>query len=1003
MGWSRWPWRGPRHHRAGDEPPESDRPLAALSDYELRNLVPHLVAAGHDDVGDRLLAWVEGTVNALWAETERRGDTEAFLDAVAVVRARAIDRMADSGGAEAQVSGVDQAVRYALYGGSVRALSGVVPAWLVARAVECGVISPAQGLALARQIASHAQRAETLARLHRFVEEPVQGDVAAEAMAAARTATATGQVDQHVRSPLLTLPSVLPDENLDELFALGNRLDRIGPRFGFLASVIQRRPDLASTAVDEATRVATPLARAEALTRLLPALPEALLPSAAAAALRAGLEFPRKVDGSYSISGDEMGGLAALADMVPYLDPTQLGKLRGVVDEVPIDRDKSRLLGALARRFTGADRESLVAAAVTLAGGGAFVLERARLLAPVSSLIPGRQARRAIRSGRHWAGGEWTADKLVDMAPHVEGRLWATYLQVARRIRAPGHRARALLAALPRVEAAARRELGAEVWTLVGVDGLPWSSGAGDDQGGTSEYVAQFLDPAAVAAGWARSRRIEDFDARARTIAELGLGLPQAAVSDAVAQALLIEDPGSRAYRIRDLAPRISPDDVPQVARAMRELEPSWRVVALAPCALAAAPADRPKIVADLLRAAQKSTDRQSASEAVAAIVPACSSIEIEKIIRLVTSGELKVAPEPVLAALAPRLTRDQLTKLLRGPHWPSVVDAVPADLIDTVVDRILAEIDDRAVDDALTRVASRLAAGQVRGILAAAEECLFAETRACRSCRLAPYSGPDEIEAAMLLAIRRVDDLMHADARGEMLRSMGEALASRDNPPPLVVVQALTERSLAVPEPGYRENAFAGVARCLPAELLEPAVQRLRDLGGGRPESLLSVLPALALEQRTRVIAEIIDANVANPRSGSIYRLGPVLAAAPHSEQLRLLLSIGERGLLNELPADSLAGLDADVAVSVLSGEVAKPSTFAGRAGSWEPLARAAARATPAELTTVLRLWLGTERDRPAWLAEIAALGPVLLAAGGPRTIQRIADSITDVGRYWP
>ena len=67
--------------------------------------------------------------------------------------------------------------------------------------------------------------------------------------------------------------------------------------------------------------------------------------------------------------------------------------------------------------------------------------------------------------------------------------------------------------------------------------------------------------------------------------------------------------------------------------------------------------------------------------------------------------------------------------------------------------------------------------------------------------------------------------------------------------------------------------------------------------------------------------------------------------------------------------------------------------------------LARPFAQIAPAELYPLWRhaLHVLATRQREELVSSLAAFTPVLVALGGPRAVKWLADTILEVGRWWP
>jgi hypothetical protein len=145
-----------------------------LSDYERRHVIQHLLAAGRDEEAHVLLALDTAEGGNAWFEYLRdRDEMEGFVSSVDLCKQAALAQGED---------GISLAMRYALVGASISSQAATVAAELLDAMVKARVISLGHALTLARQNSDSAQGAVALALLSRHAA--ARGSVEIEAVAA---------------------------------------------------------------------------------------------------------------------------------------------------------------------------------------------------------------------------------------------------------------------------------------------------------------------------------------------------------------------------------------------------------------------------------------------------------------------------------------------------------------------------------------------------------------------------------------------------------------------------------------------------------------------------------------------------------------------------------------------------------------------------------------------------------------------------------------------------
>ncbi|MEU4419927.1 hypothetical protein AB0F81_04835 [Actinoplanes sp. NPDC024001] len=965
--------------------PPAARPLSDLSTYELRHLVPHLAGAGRNADLHRLLAMPDGDRNALWRELDDRDDPQGFLNAVAVAVARR--EALDSIGTH-----LPEAVRYALYAGSVRSLSETIPAPLLVRAVTCRVLEPRQALAYARQILSPGRRAATLALLHRELPEPDRNEVVGEAVDAARAAIG-GSSD---RAMLVQVTTALPVDRLAEVVVAAREATGDKVAVAVTAAAAARRPDLLPDALRWARELTSPAVGALALTRLVPLLPMDDRVAVAQEALDRALRFPRRRgDGSVVMDGEDWSYFDALELLSEHLTPAQLDVAAAAAEEIALTDDRVRVLSALARRYPDGRRAALVAQALTSLGEMTNQQSRNRAAAPLAGLLPKRRARQVLLQGWWWAGSEWTADRLVASAPYAGGRLVAPYLAAVRRIRSPWHRARALAALLDVAPPADRPGLATRAWRNLRRHS-PSSTNDTYTWRGCVEQIAPHLEAADVPEALATAERIGDADLRHRVVSALRRYAPDdPEVLGAVA---LIADEGTRAEQLAALAPGLGPDQISRALSLAEKMTPTWRVIPLAALASRVPAADRPAMLRHILQVLRKAWNTGQTTDPFLAIAAMLDGPILDETVEMLLDKRPPADVVPAVLALAPRLTMDHWRRILDSRHWAGIVRAVPEDLVADAVELALERLDDDV--GALCALASRATPDQERRIRLAADRCRFPIDRAALLGAVAPHLPDDEATDVVRDVISFLHDERHRDdLPGERLREWGEGWADRPCPPE--VQRLLLDAAFEIEAPGNRAAAIRGIAGCLSPAMLRECVDRARR--GDHPCVVLAaVLPALAGEERKQVMNEIL---AADPGGAALTEVADRLSPEELASLVGLAGSGGPgkktdaAGSLENLLASDLTRLPPAAASALLVAEFSADGTPARQSVTWEPLAGALVDAPPDLVRPVLLAWLSrTDRTRAQFLAELGSLHHLLASRARP-----VIRAVDEAGEWWP
>ncbi|MFF5076252.1 hypothetical protein ACFY36_04325 [Actinoplanes sp. NPDC000266] len=426
--------------------------FAALTDYELRHLVGHLVAGGDEDHLHRLLSLPDGAGNAWFAAKREAGAIGDYADDLGAARRVAV----------ADPSGLAHEVRYGLMTASLNSLARNLPPALLARAVDHGLWPAAQALRYAAQIPYGPLRAEAFALLAGRVDGRNRRDAVHRAVEAAESIEA--RPDWRLRAYAQIYPAAPDDLREAVLAGATATLAEIGrwEADENLAALLQaipsaRWPDPAGLTADKPVRPGSdnlgqrlqPWTHgARRMAALAPAAPDRLLDAMVEAARSAGEpahraillagccgrrpELTDEARQALETVPDVPVRAEALAILAPHLPgPERRTRVRETalaVAEDPVER--SRALTALAPLLpdeAGALRDALAAA------DGAGDEAKSYLLRFLGPVLPDDCVEPALRQAGTLSGSEW-GRAMAALAPRLSREQTVTAIRESERI-----------------------------------------------------------------------------------------------------------------------------------------------------------------------------------------------------------------------------------------------------------------------------------------------------------------------------------------------------------------------------------------------------------------------------------------------------------------------------------------------------------------------------------------------------------------------------------------
>jgi len=1016
-------------------------PFAAISDYDLHNLVAHYGEARRGDVVHRLLELPTNAGRNGWYEAQlERADTDAYLADVA----RAWELAA-----ETQDVGLE--VRYALITSTLNSRAQNVPPELAVAALTQGLWSERRTVAFVRQLQDPAARAGALAAVAPHVDETLRDEVLTDLLSAMAAAASEGTLSAAMFS---ALPDELPEPVVDQVLELARSLRELDARATALRVTALR---LSEPARNDAFRAALAAVRdippgathLNAMTGLLPELPDDLRPDAASNALKAALErapaelapprlavlmvlAPQLSEAELEAALKLVRSLTSWEERVDAVDaiaahlPAPL--LGDAVERARSARsnpERAATLAVLALHHPEPVRRELQGDALAFARAIPVHQGRAKALARLVGSLHGSDRSTVVDETLEALRGQpyETAGILVQLAPHLSDPQFEAALALVRTSLEPGGRTEVLAAfwqhapshlkrsVLLRRLAAARAE-----------DHEPFRIEA-------LATLLPLLSPAArmraAREALEAARSLESGTFRAGELAALAPHVPEALLSEAIEAAETIGDHGPRSLLLlalaRDVALPLEPEVLREAIAVARERQNFRERV---PILVALGPHLKPELLAEALEAVDArlgdvGSDRvdhgvDSATAAVLApLAPHLPDELLPEALDLARTIGYLAERAQALAALAPYLPAPLLHEALAAAR--EIPPGAHSD------GRQGGWLDHRV--DALAGLAPHLPEPERSE---AFEEALAA-------ARAIP-SGRGVAEQLVLLVPRLPEprrgdvgaDAVAAVAAGDLPDSgAAEALAALAQHLREPALADATKTARGFHDDEARAGALVALADRLPpdgrAATLNEALDSARRARDDTTKvSLLAEIAALLDQPAQRsVVLEALAIATAIDYQGwgtekAAIRLAPLLEPQERNalldQALEGALSLASAGLEPDprkllaltpvlAPAAAMRALREALAIALREGDPSDPSRPAHV--DLPPL-----EAIPPE--TLRAIWSPTLRalvsdSRPFLLQRLCDLVPLLVAIGDKRAAETTRAAVVAVTAWWP
>jgi hypothetical protein len=421
----------------------------ALTPYEVRNLVEHLVRAGRGDAVHRLLT-IEEPHGSMWYEIKQQADDERGYEGDLSVAWRLADeQFCLATGTKPRAAAICLQIRYALIAASLRATSADLTTDVLRNRVRTGVWTMARARIAATRLPDPVDRAEMLGFLAATADVTEQAQVIADALADPSRRVVLPAIAE--RLPAAFLPSVVAaaretrsdDATADALAAVTPYLD---------AAQVEG-------ALADACSIQSGPARARAVAALVPRAPDGFIEDA----VLAGHLF-----------GDDNAALAVLETVATQLSPAAAERALQAIGTFAPSARRSRLAATLSRSLPPSHRTRALrpeheaarrirargqrASALAALGFGAEALEvigamspadRVTELAEIAPMLSPALAREAIDMVAGLPSPAARSEALVSLSPVLGADSMLAALKLVETVKPPRARARMLFALAP--------------------------------------------------------------------------------------------------------------------------------------------------------------------------------------------------------------------------------------------------------------------------------------------------------------------------------------------------------------------------------------------------------------------------------------------------------------------------------------------------------------------------------------------------------------------------
>ena len=892
--------------------------------YIHAHLTCHMEQAGQPEAIHALLRLEtpEGH-NAWYQAREALGQTAGYLADVARAWRRA-EAMGDVG----------TQVQYALCHSSIATMSANVPAALLVQAVEYGLLSPEQALALVWGKLGERERMTALIALLPVLASR-RPTLLEKAWAAARE---TG--DKRVRVEALTcLASYLPEslgrqvleEALDAAHEIGDDQARVEALTGLAPYLSEpKRIQALQEALAAAREIDSEWRRTKALTGLIPHLPGPERGRALQEALAIAREIESEWRQAEALAGLAphlqqplsrqvlRGALAAVqktwheggrAELLTELAPHLVGELPGealtVAREIESEWARAKALGGLVPYLP----ESLLGEALAAVQEIRDEITRAEALSGLAAYLPERRLKEALAATQEIGHEVARAKALSGLAPYLPEGLLEEALAAMRTISDEGAR-RVMLSGL----ALGLATSGYPAEALAAAQEIEFER----DRAETLTRLSPHLPVELLEEALATAQRIGNEESRARAVSGLAIYLPESLLGNALVVARGIGDAYRQGRTLTALVLQLVESGYPAEALAACKIGEKWhRSNTLSSLALGLAESGYP---AEALAVVQEIEFERDRAETLTRLTPHLPEELLGEALAAAREIE-KPWYIKVLTTLAPHLPdplREQLLEEILTAEWEKWY------------------ADDRA--QALTGLALHLpepSRGQaLREALATTREIRSSSDRVEVLIGLVPHL-PKELLGEALAAAR---EIKKEQRRAEALCCLA-----------LCLPEGLLEEALVAAREIGKEQRHAktlnDLALHLPnssrAQAFGETLVVVREIGSewGCAEILARLAPHLPDELFDEALAAVQEIRDEEPRAKALAGLAPHLPDRLFGEALAVVRKIGNEWQRAEILARLAPHLpdglfdEALVAVQEVRDEKLRARTLAGLA----------------------------------------------------------------------